>query len=87
MKRTQGWGDPGDCLYVPEKNLIVQIRSVHVERLQTITEREVQLEGLNLPIEVPFIEGFRAYWDKIYRDEGYGWETDPEVWVIEFRLI
>jgi len=34
-----------------------------------------------------FRDGFTALWDSINAKRGYGWETNPWVWVIEFEKI
>jgi hypothetical protein len=33
------------------------------------------------------VESFRCYWNKINTKRGYGWETNPWVWVYEFEVL
>ncbi len=33
------------------------------------------------------IEAFAALWDSIYDKQGFGWDTNPWVWVIEFERL
>jgi hypothetical protein len=30
--------------------------------------------------------GFRELWDSINADRGFGWDTNPWVWVVEFEV-
>lgn len=30
---------------------------------------------------------FRGLWDSINKERGYGWDANPWVWVVEFRVI
>ena len=30
--------------------------------------------------------GFKKMWDSIYSDKGFGWDKNPYVWVIDFRV-
>jgi len=69
------------------------ITEILVERLQDINLVNMWAEGLrrfvykktNAPTNDPrwrFIE----LWDEIYKEKGFGWETNPWVWVICFEV-
>ena len=69
----------------------LEIKAIRVERLQKITTQDAIAEGIP-----PFdwddgeslrpISAFRALWDSINESRGYGWESNPWVWVIEFEV-
>ena len=35
----------------------------------------------------PHVEGFMPLWDSIIASRGFGWDTNPFVWVLEFRRV
>ena len=86
-----GKSRPPRSLTNPLRSLVPQfkIESVRVERLQAITEADARAEGVVSDgggDRVHPIERYRAIWDSINADSGHGWETNPWVWVITFRL-
>lgn len=80
--------------------LLLEIVSVHVERLQDITEEDAKLEGVE-PVELTrkvypsrlaadvversYREGFAKAWREI--NGAKSWDENPWVWVIAFRRI
>jgi len=32
-------------------------------------------------------EAFGVLWDSIYAENGYGWNVNPWVWIVEFEVI
>jgi hypothetical protein len=77
------WRSP---IHMPRwaSRILLEIVSVRVERLQEIRERDCDAEGLE-PIEMEMRPHFRSLWESI---NGPGsWETNPWVWVIEFRRV
>lgn len=80
--------------------ITLEILKVRVERLQQITEDDAVAEGVNeefemevgsfihgAPIQLSFRLGYKHLWDRINKDRGFGWDTNPLVWVIEFKRI
>ena len=65
--------------------LLLDIVDVRVERLQDITFDDARKEGSYLASDVDDEGGFINLWDSINLKRGYGWDTNPWVWVIEFR--
>lgn len=71
------------------------ITDLSIERLQAITEEDAIAEGIEpatiAPAQIHYADGCRgAYgvlWDALNRARGYGWETDPWVWVLRFKLL
>lgn len=83
--------------------ITLEIVTVRVERLQEITVTDVLAEGIKqtepdsfylAPLDgVPdfpwtqAIPAFASLWNSINEKRGYGWDTNPWVWVIEFKKI
>ena len=73
--------------------ITLEIVNVRVERLQEIREDDAKAEGCQ---PVTHEDGavdcgtrkttFAKLWDSINAKRGYGWEANPHVWVIEFRM-
>lgn len=69
----------------------LEVTDVRVERLQEITEEDARAEGA-LPTREErgyncCRDEFITLWDSINSKRGYGWDTNPWVWVIEFERI
>ncbi len=73
----------------------LEITNIRVERVQDITIGNVYAEGVCPPGEdlsssvrsIIGIKNFHDLWDSINAKRGYSWESNPWVWVIEFRRI
>ena len=94
------YGQPGDRLWVKEKAKLWACRNVtavRVERVQEISDEDVVAEGIDIgkrpypesmpecrDFDIDFEMAFRELWDSINAKRGYGWETNPWVWVVEF---
>jgi len=74
----------------------LEVTNVRVERLQEITAHECILEGIssedvlyNTPVSGDFaqytINQFKNLWNSINAKRGYGWDSNPWVWVISFE--
>ena len=67
--------------------LTLEITNVRCERVQEITYWDCVDEGYyDDELHRDFI-WFREAWDKLNAKRGYGWDTNPWVWVIEFKKI
>lgn len=58
---------------------------VRVERLNDITAGDADDEGVDAT-SCCRIEAFQRLWDSINSVRGYGWDSNPWVWVIEFTV-
>ena len=69
--------------------ITLEITEVRVERLQEITKEDIKAEGLGMPSlpnsHLPYFK-FKDLWDSLNAKRGYGWEVNPWVWVISFKL-
>ena len=77
-------------LFMPRKysRLTLEITNVRCERVQEITCDDVIAEGYGRGINYIQAEiAFADAWDALNKKRGYGWDTNPWVWVIEFKKI
>jgi hypothetical protein len=76
-------------LNLQASSLTLEITQVRIERVQDISHADATAEGCR-PYCVAFdklpAQEYRELWDKINAKRGFGWDVNPWVWVIEFRL-
>lgn len=83
-------------IYMPRwaSRITLETTGIRAERVQDISIRHddcmkegwpfgYQVETLN---ESPIVT-FARYWDSINAKRGYSWESNPWVWVIEFKIV
>jgi hypothetical protein len=80
------------AIHMPKKysRIKLEITNVRVERLQGISTADIRAEGLWFAENDRTIDTrdeFKITWDQLYEERGYGWRTNPMVWVIDFKLI
>jgi len=66
--------------------ILREIVNIRVERIQDISEADIIAEGC--PNE--YLLGrswYKPLWESINAKRGFGWDTNPWVWVIEFKRI
>ena len=73
--------------------IMLEITKIRVKRVQDISEEDACREGIHCSFEnsphekCDLIEKFKALWDSLNAKRGYGWESNPFVWVIEFKRV
>lgn len=78
--------------------ITLEITGVRAERLQSISESDARDEGVTIEdhhmrgycagaFRPPSIRAFHDLWDSLNSARGYGWDTNPWVWRIEFRRV
>lgn len=65
--------------------LILEVVSVRAERLQAITYDDVEAEGVDIGGGWGWVQDWADLWDSINAKRGYGWDSNPWVWVVEFK--
>lgn len=91
MKFSNGKWHPSIFMKRWASRISLEVVSVRVERLQAIAADDCNAEGC--PRQPWFqVEGgpekwYRTLWNKINMDRGYGWDNNPWVWVVEFKVI
>ena len=77
--------------------ITLEVTDVRVQRVQEISEADARAEGPKLfsldhgdkystPIET-HKSAFKFLWDSISAPRGYGWDTNPWVWVVGFERV
>ena len=69
----------------------LRVTDVRVERVMDISVEDAQAEGVE-PVGQEgdsrrWRGGFRDLWDSIYDKRGFGWDTNPWVWVVAFEVV
>jgi hypothetical protein len=81
--------------------IFLKVTNVRVERLQDISEEDARAEGCItfhdktgdgkfedvLEFDLTARDAFCELWQRLNLKRGYGWETNPWVWVYEFEKI
>ena len=67
--------------------LVLEITNVRVERLNSISEKDAEAEGIVADEEYSAEEHFSMLWTKTYGWDKGGWNANPWVWVVEFKVI
>ena len=75
--------------------LLLDVKAVRVERLQEITEEDATAEGVDAisladaPRQATWSrrQDYAQLWDSLNKKRGFGWDTNPWVWVIEFERV
>lgn len=75
--------------------ITLEIVNVRVERVQEIGEEDAFAEGAQLGRVLGYgrlgmqshREGFMNLWDEINDKRGFGWLSNPWVWVIKFKKV
>lgn len=90
-------------IHLPKKaaRIFLQAVTVRSERLQDITEADAIQEGCGIRLfcehedgtrelidwaEPPLV-GFKRTWNSLNEKRGYGWDSNPFVWVIDFERV
>ena len=90
-----GW-DWSPSIHMPREaaRIFLEVKIVRVERLWDISHEDAKAEGAKgmfIPQrycnESEDIALFRSLWDSLNAKRGYSWDSNPWVWVYEFRRL
>ena len=74
-----------------DSRITLEITDIKVQRLHDITKEDAIAEGckgIYSPIEeFANTEYYLPLWESINLKRGYGWDTNPWVWVISFKVL
>ena len=72
-------------IHMPKEacRLFLEVTKVGIEQVQAITIADAQAEGMDSGAP---IYDFAGLWDKLNKKRGFGWDKNPWVWVIKFKI-
>lgn len=85
-----GW-KPSIYMFRNDSRITLEITEIRAERVQDITPEDAVAEGCE-----PYFEGkyfyppkglFKEQWDSLNATRGYGWDINPWVFVISFKIL
>lgn len=91
--------DYAPSIHMPRwaSRITLDITKIRVERLQDISVTDAIAEGMHhldhgatsadCAGKFPEVCVFKNLWDSINSERGFGWNENPWVWVIEFKII
>jgi hypothetical protein len=73
----------------------LEVTKIHAQRVQEISGMDAKREGVNIPAYLPQDGAdldwarmeYSHLWDRINAKRGFTWESNPWVWVVEFKVI
>jgi hypothetical protein len=90
-------------IFMPREaaRIFLRVKTVRVERLQEITEEDARAEGCCTfhdhiadgkfagvaEFDLTARDAFADLWDSINAKRGYGWDSNPFVWAISFKVL
>ncbi|NOZ67986.1 MAG: hypothetical protein GXP46_01755 [Deferribacteres bacterium] len=92
------WYEKKPSIHMPRwaSRILLEIVSVRAERIQDISIEDIHAEGIDRwedfeggkHLSVYQAQGaFKNFWNSLYAKSGYGWDANPVVWRIEFRVL
>ena len=93
-----GEGTWHNKMFMPRwaSRITLEITGVWVERVQEITDGMARAEGVgwvhqDIGLRPVYFKDYKTkfieLWDSLNAKRGYGWETNPWVWVISFKNL
>lgn len=71
--------------------LLLELTNVRVERLQDISDEDAAAEGVDAmpsaPAALTHRTSFAKLWDTLNKSPDYSWESNPWVWVLDFKRV
>jgi len=86
-------------IHMPKKaaRIWLEITGIRVKRVRAMMNRDAKAEGVRKYVRVgpdqdglyyqDWVDPFKQLWDSINKKRGYAWDSNPWVWVIEFRRL
>lgn len=83
-------------IHMPKEaaRIFLKVTNIRVERIKATTAGDCKREGIKLDYDITdiwsadsYIDEFKKVWDSIYEKQGFGWNENPWVYVIEFERL
>ena len=88
FRLTEVWR-PSIHMFRWSSRINLEITNIRVERVQEISEEDAKAEGIELSCALYgypcYKKTFHELWDSINKKRGYSWDSNPWVWVVEFK--
>jgi hypothetical protein len=85
------------AIFMPRwaSRILLEITSVRVERLQDISDTDIQAEGAKCELAEgrfsclggKYLMPWRSKWRDLWESTGGDWDANPWLWVIEFKRV
>lgn len=96
-KADESWNGPfRPSIHMPRwaSRITLEVKAVRIERVQDISEEDAESEGVDFIRHYPDADEtltakqlFECLWDSINAKRGFGWDSNPWVWAIEFKRV
>ena len=67
--------------------LTLEIEHVKIEELHHISIEDIRAEGIQKGLTDEMKMNFAAMWNEIFKKKGFGWDKNPWVWAITFKVL
>ena len=76
-------------LHMPRSacRMTLEVTAARPERLREITPEDARAEGCPPMLYEGPVEWFAEYWSRFNAERGFGWDANPWVWVVGFRVL
>lgn len=76
-------------IHMPRRasRIMLQVDQVWVERVRRISGFNASREGIAGEFAAMRLAGFEHLWDSMYAKRGLGWDANPWVWVVSFKVV
>jgi hypothetical protein len=76
-------------LHMPRSacRMVLEVTAGRVERLQELTPADARAEGCPPAFHADPVKWFAEYWSRFNAERGFGWDVNPWVWVVSFKVL
>ena len=78
---------PSIYLRRDDSRLTLEITEIRMERVREISEDDARAEGMTTGWFGLARWEFRELWERIHAKDGFGWDVNPFVWMLTFKVI
>lgn len=67
--------------------MILEVTAGRAERLQELTREDALAEGCPAAASLDPVGWLADYWSRFNAERGFGWDANPWVWVVSFKVL